>query len=112
VIDEPDTRPPEQRLADWAFTCENVNDSVHLYKDAKDSLAADIRSVLADHARLRAEKSELRNIMIKWRRLCEIGLMDATKEWVRPVILELWGETDDLVPCEKTQARAALKEAK
>lgn len=42
-------------------------------------------------------------ILQKWNRLCEMGLMDVTKEWVRPAIMELWEQTDEAIPTEPDQ---------
>ena len=53
----PDNRTPTERLADWAFTFENVAESVHLHGTSKDALATDIREVLLEHTAMWAQSA-------------------------------------------------------
>jgi hypothetical protein len=58
----------------------------------------------AERIREEQKRTErLVEILRKWNRLCEMGLMDVTKEWVRPTIMELWELTDEALPSEPDQ---------
>lgn len=96
----------KQRDAENAETL----DAAVKIEDERNQLKREIAALREANARaaerIREEQQRterLVKILRRWNQLCEMGLMDVTKEWVRPAIMELWELTDEALPAEPDQ---------
>jgi hypothetical protein len=63
--------------------------------------------LVASHRRLERENAALREVLTRWKEICEMGLPDVVMPSLKPALVELWDATDAAINAARKEGGAS-----